>query len=313
MPGPSAHTLCERIGFSDGHGYHPTFLPEVTLFRVAVHEGECPLLHQSGLTFILQGHQVGSAGGREFSNGGDRYLILTGNLPLRCETPASNETPVIGLHLGIDVTRLQRLVSILSDDLYWRRKTGSLPEQVVTSSRLDEHISNSVAALIEVLHDPIASRAIGSATLTRLYFDVLRSEDGMVLASLTRNDSRLATVSAAMRYMEQHLHDKVGIEELVRIANMSRSAFHRAFKEVLGESPLQYLKQMRLATARNRITYEGQSVRLAAESVGYESTSQFSREFKRYFGIPPSRAGELPYSNRVGLRSYLSRTLDVVR
>ena len=303
MSGLSIHTLCETVGFSDGHGYRPTFLPQVTLFRAAAHESECPLPCQSGLTFIFQGRQVGAAGGREFSNDGDRYLILTGNLPLRCETPASSETPVIGLHVGIDVVQLQRLVSILGDDPHWRRKTDSAPEQVVTSATLDENISGALASLIEVLHDPVASRAVGAATLTRLYFDVLRSEDGMVLTSLTRSDSKLARVSAVMRYMERNLHDKVGIEELARIANMSRSAFHRAFKDVLGEPPLQYLKQLRLNAARYRITYQGQSVRLASESVGYESTSQFSREFKRYFGVSPSRAKELPYSNLVGMKS----------
>jgi AraC-like DNA-binding protein len=312
MYSPSIHTLCKTIGFADGHGYRPTFLPEVTLFRAAVHESECPLLYRRGLAFILHGDQTVAAGRRELSNGGDHYLILASNLPLRCETRASSKMPVIGIHVGLDVTRLQRLVSILSEDPHWRRTTGSVPEHAVTSARLDKNISSAMAALIEVLHDPVASRAIGAATLTRLYFDVLRSDDGMLLALLARNDSRLARVSAAMRYMEQHLHDKIGIDELTRIADMSRSAFHRAFKEVLGEPPLQHLKQLRLNIARNRITYEGQSVRVAAESVGYESTSQFSREFKRYFGVSPSRAKELPYSNLVGVRSYLSRTLDVV-
>ena len=314
MTEKSIHTLCESLGFAEGHGYHSTPLSAVTLFRASDHETACPLLYQSGLAFILQGYKLGAAAGQEFSNGGDRYLILSSNLPIRCETLATSIEPVVGIHVAIDPLELQRLVSVLNDDREWNRKAVAPLERVVVSAQLTEHVRSAVNDLIELLHDPIESRALGPAALTRLYFQVLRSEDGRVLESLTRSDSRLARVSAVMRYMEQHLAEKIGMDDLAAIANMSRSAFHRAFKEVAGESPLQYLKQIRLNTARNLITYEGQSASMAARQVGYESANQFSREFKRYFGLPPSRATELPYSTLAGVawkqanRSFINAT-----
>jgi AraC-like DNA-binding protein len=82
---------------------------------------------------------------------------------------------------------------------------------------------------------------------------------------------------------------------------MSLSAFHRTFREITGETPLQYLKQLRLSTARNLIAFHGKPAYVAAQSVGYESANQFSREFKRYFGLPPSRADELPYATLQGM------------
>ena len=101
--------------------------------------------------------------------------------------------------------------------------------------------------------------------------------------------------------MERNLDTKIGMDDLADIANMSLSAFHRAFKEIAGESPLQYLKQLRLNTARNLIAYKGEPAYLAARHVGYESATQFSREFKRFFGLPPSRVAELPYSSLEGV------------
>lgn len=297
----SIHTLCEALGFAEGHGYRPTALPSVTVSRGAAHEAACPLLYEGGLGFVLQGSKLGAAGGQEFKTGGDRYLILSNNLPIRCEMLATSVEPVLGIHVAIDSLELQRLVSILNEDPSWRRRNAAPLEQVVVSARFTEEIRSAVDALIELLHDPVASRALGDAAVSRLYFEVLRSEDGRVLESLTRSDSKLARVSAVMRYMEQHMDEKIGMDELAEIANMSRSAFHRAFKEVAGESPLQYLKQMRLNKARNLITYDGHSASRAAETVGYESANQFSREFKRYFGVPPSRARDLPYSTLSGL------------
>ena len=112
-----------------------------------------------------------------------------------------------------------------------------------------------------------------------------------------RNDSKLSKIATVMAFMQQNLHHKLSIDHLARMTNMSRSAFHRAFRDVTGDSPLQYLKQLRLNKAKNLITYDQQPAGLAAQQVGYDSPHQFSREFKRYFGLPPSRARELPYSS----------------
>lgn len=297
----SIQSLCAQLGFSEGHGYKSTPLPLVSLFRASNHESECPLLYESGLGFILEGYKLGLAAGQEFRTGGDRYLILSNNLAMRCETLATSSKPVLGIHVGIDRLELQRLVGLLSEDPKWNRQKPPSNDRAVLSARLTGDIREAIDTLIDILHDPIATRALGPATLTKLYFSVLLSEDGHTLKSLARSDSKLARISAAMRYMEQHLNVKVSMEELAAVSNLSLSAFHRAFKEVTGGSPLQYLKQLRLNTARNLMTHKGQPANVAARNVGYESANQFSREFKRYFGLPPSRVAELPYSTMTGV------------
>ena len=301
MTTKSIHTLCEQLDFASGHGYRETALANVKLFRASGHEAACPLLYETGLGFVLQGYKLGSAAGTEFRTGGSRYLILSNHLAIRCETLATSAEPVLGIHVGIDRLELQRLVHVLHDDPSWSRQERPLVERSVVSAELTDDVRGAVDTLVETLHDPYASRALGPACLSQLYFAVLRSEDGRVLESLARTDSRLARISATMRHMEQHLDERIRMDDLAAIANMSRSAFQRAFKEVAGESPLQYLKQLRLSTARNLIAFKGEPAYLAAHQVGYESASQFSREFKRYFGLPPSRVAELPYAALEGV------------
>ncbi len=297
----SIESLCEHLGVQNGHGYRATEMPEVKLFRASGHEAACPLLYESGLGFILQGYKHGVAGGSEFRTGGDRYLILSNYLSILCETLATSTEPVLGVHVSIDHLELQRLSHVLHDDPSWKRSTDRPVERAVVSARMTDEIWSALHNLVEALHDPIATRALGPAHLTQLYYAVLRSEDGRTLELLANNDSKLARISAAMRHMERNLDTKIGMDDLADIANMSLSAFHRAFKEIAGESPLQYLKQLRLNTARNLIAYKGEPAYLAARHVGYESATQFSREFKRFFGLPPSRVAELPYSSLEGV------------
>ncbi len=301
MSEKSIETLCQQLGFDHGHGYLATELPEVKLFRASAHEAACPLLYESGLGFILKGYKQGVAGGSEFRTGGDRYLILSNHLSILCETLATSTQPVLGIHVRIDRLELQRLAHVLHDDPSWKRTAAKPVERSVISARITNEIRNALNQLVETLHDPITTRALGPAYLTQLYYAVLRSDDGRTLELLASTDSKLARISAAMQYMERNLDAKIFMEELAEIANMSLSAFHRAFKEVAGESPLQYLKHLRLNVARNLIAYQGEPAYLAARHVGYESANQFSREFKRFFGLPPSRAAELPYSSLEGM------------
>ena len=100
----------------------------------------------------------------------------------------------------------------------------------------------------------------------------------------------------ALSFAHRHYHESISVETLARQAAMSTSAFHRAFKRVTGESPLQYVKKLRLNKARTLLVHQDVAVSDAAFQVGYESPAQFSRDFRRYFGAPPSQARGTGYS-----------------
>lgn len=93
--------------------------------------------------------------------------------------------------------------------------------------------------------------------------------------------------------MQEHYEQKLAIDEMANMAGMSVSAFHRAFKQVVTDPPLQYIKKIRLNKAKTMMVQDGMPANVAAVKVGYESATQFSREFKRYFGLPPSKADEI--------------------
>lgn len=300
----NVQSLFAASGFSTGHGYRDTTIPAVKLYRADHHEASCPLLYDRGLIFILQGHKLGEVAGQPLRTDDSRYLILCNTRAICCETVATSEEPVLGLHVGLDVLELQRLLQILHEEPDWNHRPD--PRSVTRSvvpSMFDENVKQALSELIDVLHHPGDSRALGSTCLTRLYYAVLKSEEGHVLESLVSADSKLSRISAAIRYMETHLDQKITMEDVARIASMSLSSFHRTFREIIGETPLQYLKQLRLNMARNLIAFSGKPASHAAQSVGYESANQFSREFKRYFGVPPSQAKELPYSGLQGIGS----------
>jgi len=166
---------------------------------------------------------------------------------------------------------------------------------------MNDDIRGALQYLVTTLHRETASKALGSSCLTRLYFSVLTCPQGSALKELARSDSKLSRVSAAMRYMEKNLGQKIAMEALAARVGLSLSAFYRIFKEATDESPLQYLKKIRLTKAKNLMVYQDKPAYLAALEVGYESPTQFSREFKRYFGLPPSRVDELPYNAIVGV------------
>lgn len=294
-------TLFDRAGYSQGHGYRDTAIPEVKLFRAEHHEASCPLLYNRGLAFILQGYKLGEAAGQQIRTDSENYLILCNTRAINCETVATSDEPVLGLHIDINVLEVQRLLQVLHENPTRATRSERFANHSLVSAPISERVRKSLDELIDVLHEDSESQALGPSCLTRLYFSVLRSDEGEVLESLVSADSKLSRISNAIRYMETHLDRKVAMEDLASLASMSLSAFHRSFREVTGDTPLQYLKELRLNRARNMIAFGGKPANAAARSVGYESANQFSREFKRYFGVPPSRAKELPYSTLQGM------------
>ena len=127
-------------------------------------------------------------------------------------------------------------------------------------------------------------------------YRVLRGEKGHVLYNLTQQQTPYAAVARSLEHIHNEYREPLTIDDLAKENGMSVSSFHRAFKQVTGESPLQYIKKIRLDKAKGLLVYEKMRVNNVAFEVGYESPSQFSREFKRYFKVPPSEAHTLAYS-----------------
>lgn len=272
----------------------PAGVPGVQFFWVSGSVPRAPLVYSAGIVIIGQGHKVGYLGDRRFRYDEGTCLVLGMPIPFECETHATAETPLLGLRIDIDIPALHGIVAKLGAGM--RPDNESAPPHGLEPARMEGELLEATIRLLKCMRDPVDSRVLGEAAVNEIIYRVLRSEQGRVLYSLTQHHTPYASVARALDRIHGDYREALSVEQLARENAMSVSAFHRAFKRVTGDSPLQYLKKIRLDKAKGLLVHQGMRVNAVAFEVGYESPSQFSREFKRYFRVPPSEAQTAAYS-----------------
>jgi AraC-like DNA-binding protein len=278
-------------------GVASTHIPGVTFFWDEQPVPRSPLLYDTGLVIIGQGYKQGYLGGRRYRYDVNTCLILGIPVPFECEAHATPDEPLLGLRLDIDLELLHSLVARLGGQPVFERSGKTSASSGVEPVNLSGALLAATTRLVESLRDPIDSQVVGAAAREEIIYRILRSEQGRVLYDLTQHHTPYASIARALARMHKDYQRALSVEELARESLMGVSSFHRAFKQVTGESPVQYLKKIRLLKAKALLVFEGARVEEAAYEVGYASASQFSREFKRYFNVPPSEAASLPYSH----------------
>jgi transcriptional regulator GlxA family with amidase domain len=153
---------------------------------------------------------------------------------------------------------------------------------------LDENVADAITRLLRCLQSEAESQILGPGLVREILYRALCGTQAPVLYSLAMHSGTFSQVAHALKVMQSDYAAKLDVEQLASKARMSTSAFHRAFKEITSDSPMQYLKKVRLTKAKNLIVQDNVKAYIAADKVGYESSSQFSREFRRYFGQSPA-------------------------
>lgn len=267
-------------------GFNQTYLPSVRLFRTEQDTPRSPLIYDPGLCIIAQGHKKVHLGERSFSYDAGNYLVTSLTIPTEVEACASPEEPLLGLFIDIDMSLLHQLIAQLGQEQPFCRE-ATLP-RAIGPAPLTPKMVDAVSRLLWCLQSKTESRILGHGLLREILFRALDGGQAPILYALASNNSNFARVARALKLIQNEYAESLDIESLAIQANMSISAFHRAFKEITSESPLQYLKKIRLAKARDHIVQDGMKAYIAADKVGYESASQFSREFKRHYGQSPT-------------------------
>ena len=266
-------------------GFIPTAVPGVQLLRASRDVARGPQIYEPSLMVIVQGSKLAYLGPRTLEYGAGHYLIQALPVPFECETFASADAPLLGLAIGIDRAVLGELVLAMGRD-----EGGPVAAQTLesmSSAVLDDTMRGCVERLLRCLHDPLECQVMGSARLRELLFVALRGPQADVLRALVEQQGQFARVAASLSHLHEHYAEPLNVETLARYANMSASTFHEHFKRSTLLSPVQYLKRLRLLKAQQLLVAEGMGVAQAAHRVGYQSTSQFSREYKRYFERNP--------------------------
>ncbi|RBP85165.1 AraC family transcriptional regulator [Marinomonas rhizomae] len=271
--------LVAKDGFSD------TSIANVRLMRCEKSVPRMPLIYRPGLTIIVQGRKVGYLGDREIHYNSGQYLVQTLPLPFECETFASQHEPLLGVSIDIDPVLLSELVS----DTVEVKLKSSVPYFPMSSVVMSPGMEEAVSRLIRALYDSNTAKVMGQSRVREVVFEALQSPQGDALRALVVNQGRFSLIVNSLKQLHQQLNQEVRVEQLAEDANMSVSSFHHHFKAIAGSSPLQYLKRLRLLKAQMLLNQGHINVTQIALEVGYKSIHQFSRDYKRYFGAPPTK------------------------
>ncbi|CAG73271.1 AraC-family trancriptional regulator [Pectobacterium atrosepticum SCRI1043] len=263
----------------------PSLVPQVKILYTEQHHPRVPVMYEPTIVIIFQGQKIGYLGGKTFQYDPENYLLMTVPLPFECETIASVENPLVGMSISIDIQMLQDLLIDIGDDDSAIRPCSCTCG--VNSAPLSDEILCAVERLLDAMNSPRDARVLGPTIVREIIYHMLCGESGAALQALVNRHTHFSQIAKALRRIENHYADNLNVEQLAAEVNMSVSAFHHNFKAVTNTSPLQYLKSYRLHKARVMMINDGLRAGVAAARVGYESASQFSREFKRYFGATP--------------------------
>ena len=269
-------------------GFSRSNLPSVRFFKAEQSIPRCPLVYDPGICIVAQGKKIGYLGGKSFPYDANNYLVTSVTMPFECETFATPEEPVLGIYIEIDLPLLHELIAQLGENHPSASRGDSAVPCAIGPAVLEPEMSEAVARLLKCLQSKTESRILGPGLLREILYRTLGGQQAPVLYALASHNGHFARVARALKLIQNDYAENLDVESLAQQANMSTSAFHRAFKEVTADSPLQYLKKIRLSKARDFIVQQGMKAYVAADKVGYESASQFSREFKRYFGQSPA-------------------------
>lgn len=281
--------LFERFATLDTQGMVELPIEGVGLFWTREFIPREPLVYEPGIIILGQGHKTGYLADREFTYDEETCLVVGAPIPFECESHATKQEPLVGVRLEVDLSRIHRIVTRCEEELV----QGQAPldrelHSAVEPMQIDARLRGAIVRLLECIADPLDVAVLGEGRYDEVLYRILQSDRGHVLDGLTRHHTQYASIASALVKIHRDYRQSFNVDELARQSAMSTSSFHRAFKKVTGNSPIQYLKRIRLNKARGLLLHHDMQVNRAAYEVGYESPSQFSREFKRLFAISPS-------------------------
>lgn len=275
-------------------GLVDTALSGVQLFRVTEAMPCVPAVYEPTLVAILNGTKEAVLDGEHHVYGSDQYLLCPMTLPVEAGTPqASDEEPLLGVLIALEPRMMRELTMEIEAASGGNRQSRRGAPQALALASWDARFTQALLRLLELLDNPVDLDVLGSGRLRELCYAVLMGEAG---AAARRAFGVGNEIARTIDYLSTHLNEQVTIDDMADRVGMSRAVFHRRFKEATTMSPIQFVKSMRLNNAAMKIA-EGKSVSEAAWDVGYQSSSQFSREFKRMYGQSPrqwSNAAQVP-------------------
>lgn len=237
-------------------------------------------LYEPVLCLILQGGKQVSIGERTLSIGPGECLLVSHDLPVRSRITSA---PYLALVLELNLATIRSLHGDVAESL-----RDSEPARAAETHGASPALLDALHRYLALADSSADAKVLGPLISREIHYRLLVAPLGAMLRSLIRQDSTASAIARAIGHIRSDIRSPISIPKLASRVGMSTSSFHTHFRRITSTTPLQYLKDLRLLEAR-RLLQAGATVTAAAFEVGYESPSQFSREYSRKFGVPPSR------------------------
>lgn len=266
-------------------GFHATSIERLTLARSSTVTMPMPNVYRPQLCFVAQGQKEVVLGDHVFRYAPGRYGVVTYDLPATGQViEATPANPYLCLFIDFNPVILGELAL----------RVPPPPEAVSypigkSVAEADTNLLDAVLRLVRLLDDPAALPVLGPLAEQEILYRLLAGPEGARMRHITASQGRASQIGRAIAWIGLHFRERFSIERLAAEVGMSPSSLHEHFRAITALTPLQFQKQLRLQDARSLMLIEGIDIATAAFQVGYESPSQFSREYRRHFGEPPAR------------------------
>jgi AraC-like DNA-binding protein len=264
-------------------GDYATAIPALLLYRRKAPTEPLPCIYHLGLAVLAQGAKQVLLDDEVINYGPGQSLLTTVDLPVISHvTKASAQEPVLALVFALDT---RDIVQVAAEMRLPPPRRPSGPSIAVED--LDAPLLEALVRLVKLLSEPGLVRQLAPLVQREITVRLLAGPHGPRLQHLASNGSPSQQIAKAVAWLKQNFQQPLSIDEFAARAHMSPSSFRQHFRAITGTSPLQYQKQLRLQEARQLMLNRNVDAGTASGLVGYESPSQFSREYSRLFGSPP--------------------------
>lgn len=278
-----AHRIAAR---TDVEGNKATGIPGFALYRRSLPTACTSTTYEPSLVVFVQGEKRINLGKTTLICDKSTFLLTSVDLPVVSQvTRATRETPILGLILRLDIPEVRR---ILSEEEFSFPEEGADARGMAVGETSVEFL-DACSRLVSLLDSPKDIPFLSGLIQREIIFRLLRSPQGKHLRAIATLGEQSHRTAKAVTWLRTNYEKPLRVEDLAAMAQMGVSTFHHHFRSLTAMSPLQYQKQLRLHVARERMLADDLDAASAAFEVGYESASQFNREYSRFFGQPPMR------------------------
>ncbi len=268
---------------ADSSGTAHTPVPGLTTIRATAPSGLVHAIAKPLVCLVLQGEKQVTLGTQTFTFSAGDSLLITADVPTVSQvTQASAAQPYLSLVLDLDP-------ALIADLALEMRETSTEPTPAVASLPTDAEVADAALRLMRLLERPQSLPILHAQLVRELHYWLLSGRHGAAIRRLGWPEGHARRVARAVAVLRDEFAQTLRVDRLAAAAGMSPSSFHQHFRAVTSLSPLQFQKQLRLIEARRLLMAEGTTASAAAFAVGYESVSQFTREYGRMFGLSPAR------------------------